>query len=234
MAAPGSVKTSIFLGKTAENPPVQAAEPSMTPVSILRAIVGGSKRRSCQSGESGHKTRVRAGLAGFYIAACRQRVLRRAIKSGDAPPHSGAQCRPWPLTTSSSTSKTCSPTLSMLANTTFRVKVFVGAKQQEGRVPFKLLARHAAAGRSCRVRSRSMRSGSNAVDMHIAYYIGRLIEKEPAAVIHIISRRHGLRSAGRIPQGQRRHLQARQVDHRNREARACQAAARPSRGKQRR
>ena len=32
-----------------------------------------------------------------------------------------------------------------------------------------------------------MRSGSNAVDMHIAYYVGRLIEKEPNAIIHIIS-----------------------------------------------
>jgi hypothetical protein len=32
-----------------------------------------------------------------------------------------------------------------------------------------------------------MRSGSNAVDMHIAYYVGRLVEKEPAAEIHIIS-----------------------------------------------
>ena len=32
------------------------------------------------------------------------------------------------------------------------------------------------------------RSGPNAVDMHIAYYVGRLLEKEPNAVIHIISK----------------------------------------------
>jgi hypothetical protein len=78
------------------------------------------------------------------------------------------------------------PDLSMLANTSFKVKVFFGAKQQEGRVPFKLLdAMLALAGNVEPIKV--MRSGSNAVDMHIAYYIGRLIEKEPNSVIHIIS-----------------------------------------------
>jgi len=78
------------------------------------------------------------------------------------------------------------PDLSMLANTSFRVKVFFGAKQQEGRVPFKLLdAMLALAGNVEPIKV--MRSGSNAVDMHIAYYVGRLVEKEPAAEIHIIS-----------------------------------------------
>jgi hypothetical protein len=78
------------------------------------------------------------------------------------------------------------PDLSMLANTTFKVKVFFGAKQQEGRVPFKLLdVMLQLAGHVEPIKV--MRSGRNAVDMHIAYYIGRLIEKEPAAVIHIIS-----------------------------------------------
>ena len=78
------------------------------------------------------------------------------------------------------------PDLSMLANTTFRVKVFFGAKQQEGRVPFKLLDAMLQLGGHVEP-IKVMRSGRNAVDMHIAYYIGRLIEKEPAAVIHIIS-----------------------------------------------
>jgi hypothetical protein len=32
------------------------------------------------------------------------------------------------------------------------------------------------------------RSGPNAVDMHIAYFVGRLIEKEPNASIYIVSR----------------------------------------------
>ena len=78
------------------------------------------------------------------------------------------------------------PDLSMLANTSFKVKVFFGAKQQEGRVPFKLLDAMLQLGGHVEP-IKVMRSGSNAVDMHIAYYIGRMIEKEPAAVIHIIS-----------------------------------------------
>lgn len=78
------------------------------------------------------------------------------------------------------------PDLSMLANSSFKVKVFFGAKQQEGRVPFKLLDAMLALGGNVEP-IKVMRSGSNAVDMHIAYYIGRLIEKEPNSVIHIIS-----------------------------------------------
>jgi hypothetical protein len=78
------------------------------------------------------------------------------------------------------------PDLSLLANSSYKVKVFFGAKQQEGRVPFKLLdAMLSLAGNVEPVKV--MRSGSNAVDMHIAYYIGRLIEREPGATIHIIS-----------------------------------------------
>ena len=78
------------------------------------------------------------------------------------------------------------PDLSMLAHTTFKVKVFFGAKQQEGRVPFKLLDAMLALGGNVEP-IKVMRTGKNAVDMHIAYYIGRLVEKEPAAEIHIIS-----------------------------------------------
>ena len=78
------------------------------------------------------------------------------------------------------------PDLSMLANTSHKVKVFFGAKQQEGRVPFKLLdAMLQLAGNVEPIKV--MRSGKNAVDMHIAYSIGRLVENEPSAVIHIIS-----------------------------------------------
>jgi len=78
------------------------------------------------------------------------------------------------------------PDLSQLAGTPFKVKVFFGAKQQEGRVPFKLLDAMLALGGNVEP-VKVMRSGSNAVDMHIAYFIGRLVEKEPHAVIHIIS-----------------------------------------------
>src|SRR5262245_19837311 len=78
------------------------------------------------------------------------------------------------------------PDLSMLAKTPFKVKVFFGAKQQEGRVPFKLLDAMLQLGGHVEP-IKVMRSGSNAVDMHIAYYVGRNVEKEPAGVIHIIS-----------------------------------------------
>jgi hypothetical protein len=78
------------------------------------------------------------------------------------------------------------PDLSTLAGTAYKVKVFFGAKQQEGRVPFKLLDAMLALGGNVEP-VKVMRSGSNAVDMHIAYYIGRLIEKEPNASVHIIS-----------------------------------------------
>ncbi len=78
------------------------------------------------------------------------------------------------------------PDLSALANTPYKVKIFFGAKQQESRVPFKLLDAVMALGGN--VESiKITRSGSNAVDMHIAWYIGGLLEREPNARIHIIS-----------------------------------------------
>lgn len=78
------------------------------------------------------------------------------------------------------------PDLSALANTPFKVKIFFGAKQQEGRVPFKLLDAVMALGGNAES-IKITRSGSNAVDMHIAWYIGGLLEREPNASIHIIS-----------------------------------------------
>jgi len=99
---------------------------------------------------------------------------------------SRAQCAPMATNYVLVDFENVQPDLSMLANTTFRVKVFFGAKQQEGRVPFKLLDAMLGLGGNVEP-IKVMRSGSNAVDMHIAYYVGRLVEKEPAAEIHIIS-----------------------------------------------
>jgi hypothetical protein len=74
------------------------------------------------------------------------------------------------------------PDLSMLANTSFRVKVFFGAKQQEGRVPFKLLdAMLALAGNVEPIKV--MRSGSNASTCTSRITSGAW-SKEPAAEIH--------------------------------------------------
>lgn len=78
------------------------------------------------------------------------------------------------------------PDLSALARTPYKVKIFFGARQQEGRVPMKLLLATKALGDAWEPVLVS-RSGRNAVDMHIAYWIGRLLKAEPAARIHVIS-----------------------------------------------
>jgi hypothetical protein len=77
--------------------------------------------------------------------------------------------------------------LAALANGQFRVKVFVGATQAKGRISFELSHSMQMLGANAEY-VRIARSGPNAVDMHIAYYIGRLLEKEPNAVVHIISK----------------------------------------------
>jgi len=78
------------------------------------------------------------------------------------------------------------PDLSQLAGSPYKVKIFFGAKQQESRVPFKLLDAVMALGGNAEA-IKITRSGSNAVDMHIAWYIGGLLEREPHARIHIVS-----------------------------------------------
>ena len=77
--------------------------------------------------------------------------------------------------------------LAALANGPFRVKVFVGAAQAKGRISFELSHSMQMLGASAEY-VRIARTGKNAVDMHIAYYVGRLLEKEPAAMIHIVSK----------------------------------------------
>jgi hypothetical protein len=77
--------------------------------------------------------------------------------------------------------------LEALAGGSFKVKVFVGAAQAKGRISFELSHSMQLLGSNAEY-VRIARSGPNAVDMHIAYYIGRLLEKEPHAVIHIISK----------------------------------------------
>ena len=77
--------------------------------------------------------------------------------------------------------------LAALATGQFRVKVFVGASQAKGRISFELVHSMQALGANAEY-VKIARTGKNAVDMHIAYYVGRLLEKEPNAVIHIVSR----------------------------------------------
>jgi hypothetical protein len=77
--------------------------------------------------------------------------------------------------------------LAPLATGQFRVKVFVGASQAKGRVSFELVHSVQTLGANAEY-VMIARTGKNAVDMHIAYYVGRLLEKEPNAVIHIVSK----------------------------------------------
>jgi hypothetical protein len=77
--------------------------------------------------------------------------------------------------------------LAALTDGPFRVKVFVGAAQAKGRISFELSHSMQLLGANAEY-VRIARSGPNAVDMHIAYYIGRLLEKEPGALIHIVSK----------------------------------------------
>ena len=78
-------------------------------------------------------------------------------------------------------------TLEALANGAFKVKVFVGAQQAKGRVSFEFSESMQKLGSHAEY-VRIARSGPNAVDMHIAYYVGRLIEKEPHSKVYVISR----------------------------------------------
>jgi hypothetical protein len=77
--------------------------------------------------------------------------------------------------------------LDTLSNGAFKIKVFVGAQQAKGRVSFEFSESMQKLGAHAEY-VRIARSGNNAVDMHIAYYVGRLLEKEPHAAVYIISR----------------------------------------------
>ena len=74
--------------------------------------------------------------------------------------------------------------LSALAQDHFRVLVFVGANQNK--VPFETAASMQLLGSRAQYVKMSC-SGSNALDFHIAYYVGRLASEDPSAYFHIVS-----------------------------------------------
>lgn len=78
--------------------------------------------------------------------------------------------------------------LEVLKHHSFRVLVFVGATQTK--VPFDLATAMQALG-DCAQYVKIAGSGKNALDFHIAYYVGELATKEPDAFFHIISRDTG-------------------------------------------
>ncbi len=78
--------------------------------------------------------------------------------------------------------------LEILARHPFIVVVFVGAKQ--AKVPFDLAVAMQALGEKAKY-IKIAGSGRNALDFHIAFYVGELSTKEPDAYFYIISRDTG-------------------------------------------
>ena len=78
--------------------------------------------------------------------------------------------------------------LELLRHHFFRALVFVGANQTK--VSFHLASAMQALGDAAQY-VKIAGSGKNALDFHIAYYIGELATKEPGAFFHIISRDSG-------------------------------------------
>jgi hypothetical protein len=78
--------------------------------------------------------------------------------------------------------------LSLLEQEHFRVKIFIGSNQTK--IPVEL----ASAMQTLGSRAEYIRisgSGPDALDFHIAYYIGRIASSEPDAFFHIISKDTG-------------------------------------------
>jgi hypothetical protein len=78
--------------------------------------------------------------------------------------------------------------LDLLENHPFKVLVFVG--QSQARIPFDLADSMQLLGKDARY-VRISGNGQNALDFHIAYYIGELAASEPDAFFHIISKDKG-------------------------------------------
>lgn len=70
----------------------------------------------------------------------------------------------------------------------FRVMLFVGANQSK--IPFELAAAMQQMGERAEYIKISG-NGSNALDFHIAFYIGRLAWEQPDAYFHVISKDSG-------------------------------------------
>ena len=78
--------------------------------------------------------------------------------------------------------------LAILNGHEFRVFVFVGANQTK--IPFELASALQALGTNAKY-VKTGGNGPNALDFHIAFYIGQLAERDPDAYFHIISKDTG-------------------------------------------
>ena len=73
-------------------------------------------------------------------------------------------------------------------NQAFRIMVFVGANQSK--IPIELVSSMQAFGDKAEY-VQITGSGRNALDFHIAYYLGALTERDPKAIFHVISKDTG-------------------------------------------
>ena len=73
-------------------------------------------------------------------------------------------------------------------NQAFRIMVFVGANQSK--IPIELVSSMQSFGDKAEY-VQITGSGRNALDFHIAYYLGALTEREPKAIFHVISKDTG-------------------------------------------
>lgn len=78
--------------------------------------------------------------------------------------------------------------LGLLAEHPFKVFVFVG--QNQAKIPFDLADSMQLLGKDARY-IKIAGGGQNALDFHIAYYVGELAAAEPDAQFHIISKDKG-------------------------------------------
>jgi len=78
--------------------------------------------------------------------------------------------------------------LEILSSHPFTVFVFVGASQ--AKIPFDLAAAMQQLGEKARY-IKTGGSGHNALDFHLAFYVGELAAKDPDAFFHIISKDTG-------------------------------------------
>lgn len=94
--------------------------------------------------------------------------------------------------------------LELLTQHAFKVLVFVGASQTK--VPFDLADSMQLLGNSARY-IKIAGNGQNALDFHIAYYVGELAGKDPDAHFHIISKDKGFDPLIKYLTGRKIHIQ---------------------------
>ena len=78
--------------------------------------------------------------------------------------------------------------IEILASHPFKVLVFVGASQ--AKIPFELATAMQQLGDNAQY-VKIGGNGKNALDFHLAFYVGELVAKEPEAYFHIISKDTG-------------------------------------------